>query len=459
MAPGDRAITTVSEPLTPAAADIDDAAAAMLDRIARLTFDYFDRGMHPRTGLVPDSTKPGAPATIAGSGHALACYTVGAERGYVSRAHAIDRTLTILRFFQRSEQSEGRVATGHRGFYYHFLDMESGRRAGRCELSTIDSAILFAGVLASVAYFRRDTPAEGEIRSLGDALYRRADWAWATNGGDGVAMGWTPERGFLRHRWMGYNEALFLYVLALGSPSHPIDARGYAAWTTTYRWKRLYDTEYLYGGPLFIHQLSHTFIDFRAIQDAYMRAKGIDYFENSRRATVIQREYAIRNPRGFAGYGENTWGITASDGPGPAQRISHGVTRRFWAYRARGVPHGPDDGTLSPWAVVASLPFAPELVIPALVHLERAHPEITAALGYKCSYNPTFAERPDDARGWVSSGHYAIDQGPVVLMIENYRSELVWRLMKSCPYIVEGLRAAGFEGGWLADPTSIRETT
>ena len=439
--------------------DDDESIAAMLDRIARLTFNYFDRGMHSLTGLVPDSTKPNAPATIAGSGHALACYTIGAERGYVTRAHAIARTLTILRFFQHSEQSASRDATGHRGFYYHFLDMASGRRAGRCELSTIDSAILFAGMLVAVAYFQRDTAAEAEIRSLGDALYRRADWAWATDGGDGVSMGWTPERGFMRHRWMGYNEALFLYVLALGSPSHPIDARGYAAWTTTYRWKRLYGTEYLYGGPLFIHQLSHAYIDFRGIQDAYMRAKGIDYFENSRRATCIQREYAIRNPRGFAGYGEDTWGITASDGPGSAQRTLRDAKRRFWAYRARGVPYGPDDGTLSPWAVVASLPFAPELVIPALVQLERAHPEVTAPLGYKCSYNPTFTERLEHAPGWVSSGHYAIDQGPVVLMIENHRSGLVWRLMQSCPYIVGGLRAAGFAGGWLTGATSSRDST
>lgn len=429
----------------------------MLDRIARLTFNYFDCGMHPLTGLVPDSTKPGAPATVAGSGHALACYAVGAERGYVTRAHAIERTLTILRFFRDSEQSERRDATGCRGFYFHFLDMASGRRAGRCELSTIDSAILFAGMLVVVAYFQRDTMEEAEIRALGDALYRRADWAWATNGGDGVSMGWTPERGFLRHRWMGYNEALFLYVLALGSPTHSIDEQGYAAWTTTYRWKQVYGTEYLYGGPLFIHQLSHVYIDFRGIQDEYMRARGIDYFENSRRATLVQREYAIRNPRGFAGYGADTWGITASDGPGPAERTLNHVTRRFWSYRARGVPYGPDDGTLSPWAVVASLPFAPELVIPALVHLERAHPDVTAPLGYKCSYNPTCNQRVDRAPGWVSSGHYAIDQGPVVLMIENHRSELVWRLMKSCPYIVDGLRAAGFTGGWLAAETSSRD--
>jgi hypothetical protein len=421
----------------------------MLERIERLTFRYFDRGVNPANGLVPDSTKQGAPASVAGSGHALACYAVAAERGYVSREHAVTRTLVTLRFFWDSDQSGAREATGYRGFYYHFLDMECGRRALRSELSTIDSAILFAGILVAVAYFDRDTAEEREIRRLGDALYRRADWAWARAGGDVVSMGWTPERGFLRYGWTGYNEALFLYVLALGSPTHAIDRRGYDAWTSSYRWKRIYGREHLFGGPLFIHQLSHAWIDFRDIRDEYMRTKGIDYFENSRRATYIQREYAIRNPRRFAGYHANAWGITASDGPGPAQRTMNGTSRRFWAYRARGVPYGPDDGTLSPWAVAASLPFAPEIVVPALESLEQTHPAITGNLGYKCSYNDTFIDGSDGTRAWVSQGYYAIDQGPVVLMIENHRSEFVWQLMRACPYIVDGLHAAGFDGGWL----------
>ena len=428
-------------------------SAAMLERIERLTFGYFDRGMNPSNGLVPDSTKPDAPATIAGSGHALSCYAVAAERGYVSREHAVTRTLLILRFFLDSDQSGARDATGYRGFYFHFLDMQSGRRAPRSELSTIDSAILFAGILVAVAYFDRDSADEREIRRLGEELYRRADWGWAGAGGDGVSMGWTPERGFLRQRWTGYNEGLFLYVLALGSPTHPIDRSGYDAWTSTYRWKRIYGREHLFGGPLFLHQLSHVWIDFRSIRDQYMREKGIDYFENSRRATYIQREYAIRNPRHFAGYGANAWGISASDGPGPARRTVDGVARRFWAYRARGVPYGPDDGTLSPWSVAASLPFAPEIVEPALADLERSHPEVTGGLGYKCSYNESFKDREDGENGWVSQGYYAIDQGPVMLMIENHRTEFVWKLMRSCPYVVDGLRGAGFDGGWLNGAT------
>jgi hypothetical protein len=223
----------------------------------------------------------------------------------------------------------------------------------------------------------------------------------------------------------------------------------YGAWTASYRWKKLYGIEFLYGGPLFVHQLSHVWIDFRAIQDDFMRDRGLDYFENSRRATYIQRQYAIRNPKAFRGYNENCWGITASDGPGPATRKVDGVERRFYDYRARSVPFGPDDGTIAPWAAVASLPFAPEIVLPALEHFNVTYPEITSEYGFKCSFNPTFTVGTARTRGWTSTGYYGLDQGPVVLMLENDRSGLVWRLMRECPSIVNGLRRAGFTGGWL----------
>src|SRR4029453_13574114 len=160
--------------------------------------------------------------------------------------------------------------------------------------------------------------------------------------------------------------ALLLYVLGLGSPTHQLSDESYAAWLSTYTWSRIYDHEFVYAGPLFIHQLSHLWIDFRGIQDAFLREKGIDYFENSRRATYIQREYAIRNPLQFALYSKDCWGVTASDGPGPERIKVNGVDPRFFDYIARGAPYGPDDGTIAPWAVVASLPFAPEIVMPAI---------------------------------------------------------------------------------------------
>ena len=289
-----------------------------LEELQRLTFDYFLKETNPENGLVPDSTRQGAPCSIAPTGFALAAYPVGVERGFITRDDAIRRTLTSLRFFWNSPHGPEPDATGYKGFYYHFLDMKTGRRVFDCELSTIDSTFVIAGALTAAEYFNRDTKDEREIRNLAMSLYLRADWQWAQNGEDTVTHGWTPEHGFIKYRWDGYNEALILYVLGLASPTHPLPKESYHAWTSTYEWRSLYGYEFLYAGPLFIHQLSHMWIDFRGIQDEYMRHRGIDYFENSRRATYIQQQYAIHNPRDFKGYGEFIWGLTASDGPGPA---------------------------------------------------------------------------------------------------------------------------------------------
>ena len=421
-----------------------------LGKLQRDTFGYFWKESNPDNGLVPDSTRRDAPCSIAAVGLALATYTVGTEREFIARAEAIKRILTTLRFFWTGAYGDAPNAIGYQGFYYHFLDMQTGQRVWNSELSTIDTAYLLIGALTCAAYFNREIADEREIRTLADALYRRANWQWAQNGALKVSHGWKPERGFLKYRWEGYNEALLLYVLGLGSPTHPLPAESYKAWTRTYRWKKLYGIEFLYAGPLFIHQLSHVWIDFRGIQDEFMREHGIDYFENSRRATYVQQQYAIRNPRKLKGYHENCWGITASDGPGPAIRKIDGVERRFHDYRARSIPFGPDDGTIAPWAAIASLPFAPEIVLPALEHFNKVYPEMTSKYGLKCSFNPTFSDGKRNKRGWISQGYYGLDQGPIVLMIENYRSGLIWRLIRQCPYIVTGLSRAGFTNGWLA---------
>ena len=418
-----------------------------IETLQRLTFDYFLKETNPHNGLVPDSTRQGSPCSITPTGFALAAYPIGVERGYLNRQDAIKRTLTTLRFFWNSAHGPEPDATGYKGFYYHFLDMNTGRRVWNCELSTLDSAFLFAGALTAAEYFNRDTADEREIRKLGHSIYARADWQWALNQGVAITHGWKPESGFLRYRYQGYNEALILYILGLASPTYPLPGESYPAWTTTYKWKKLYGHEFLYGGPLFLHQLSHMWIDFRGIQDDYMRQKGIDYFENSRRATYVQQQYAMRNPRGFEGYGEYIWGLTASDGPGPARKTVGGRLRRFYDYKARGVPNGPDDGTLAPWAVVASLPFAPELVLPSIQFFDETFPEMTSKYGFKCSFNPTF--RGTEGEEWISQGYYGLDQGPIVLMIENHLSGFLWQLMRRCPFFVEGLRRAGFAGGWL----------
>ena len=365
----------------------------------------------------------------------------------MTRADALRRSLAALRFFRDSDQSGRADATGHKGFYYHFLDLRTGARAWRSELSMIDTALLIAGALTVGAYFTANVSDEIALRQLVDELYRRVDWPWAQNGSDTIRLGWKPECGFLNYCWDGYSEAILLYVLALGSPSHPIEGNCYKAWTVTYQWENLYGHDFLYAGPLFVHQFSHAWIDFRGIQDRFMREKRCDYFENSRRAILVQIEYARRNPHEFAGYNERCWGLTACDGPGDF--ISGQVNRRQRAlsYAARGVPYGPDDGTLAGWAALASLPFAPEIALDAARNMQRRYPEMCTAQKYASSFNPSLTGTGGLA--WVSPGHFGLDQGIVLMMIENHRTQLIWQLMKNSPYVVAGLRRAGFRGGWM----------
>lgn len=422
----------------------------LFDTLQQGAIRYFMDNVNPDNGLVTDSTWEGAPASIAAAGLALASYPVGVERGIITRADAVERTLTTLRFFNDSAQGPEPDTTGYKGFYYHFLDMRNGQRVWECELSTIDTACLIMGMLTSTIYFNQNVAGEREIRMLADVLYRRVDWQWALNGGATVSHGWRPESGFLKYRWEGLDETLFLYILGLGSPLHPLPKESYSAWTFTFQWKKLYGYEFVYAAPLFIHQFPHVWLDFRGIQDDYMRQKGLDYFENSRRATYVQQQYAIHNPQKFTGYHEHCWGITASEGPGETSYVVEHAGRKFFGYHARGVPE-PDDGTLSPWAVIASLPFAPEIVIPTVEGFKSTYPQLLGEYGFTCSLNPTFHSGSKSEPGWMSKNYYGINEGPNVIMIENFRTGLVWRLLKQCPYLVEGLHRAGFRGGWLME--------
>ena len=194
----------------------------LLRTLQQDSFSYFVHQTNPANGLVRDKSREGWPASIAVIGLALAAYPVGVERGFMTRDDAVQRTLATLRFFANAPHGPESDATGHKGFYYHFLDMQSGRRALRSELSSVDSAFLLAGMLAAAAYFQQQSAAEDEIRRLADALYRKADWQWMQNGAAAVSHGWTPEKGFLRYRWHGYDEALIVYLLGLGSPTHPL---------------------------------------------------------------------------------------------------------------------------------------------------------------------------------------------------------------------------------------------
>ncbi len=432
-------------------ADYLKADMDMLETLQAQTFTYFLKYINPKNGLIADKSDPAAHSSIAAVGLGISSYVVAVERNLISREEGIDKILRGLNFFHAGRQGPEKDAMGYKGFYYHFLHMETGSRAWESELSTIDTAIFIAGALTAASYFTGENRKEEEIRNLAESLYRRVDWQWSLNGGTAICHGWKPGSGFLNHYWdKGYSEAIILYLLALGSPTFPIDPKGYRNWTATFKWDNIEGIEYIHAGPLFIHQMSHIWLDFRGIQDELNRKYGIDYFENSRRATKVQQQYAIRNPRNFKHYSENNWGFTASDGPGPAVRRIDGVKKIFYDYIARGVPFGPDDGTISPWAVVASLPFAPDIVIPTIHHAIKVLKENNSVGdGFDASFNPLFKIAGGDKNGWVSPWKFGLNEGPMVIMIENYRSQLIWNQFRKCIYITNGLRRAGFTGGWL----------
>jgi hypothetical protein len=282
-------------------------------------------------------------------------------------------------------------------------------------------------------------------------------------------MGWHPEpglrnhdaAGFIRSSWVGYDEAMLLYALALGSPTHPVDPSAWTEWTRTYKWGAFHGYEHVNFAPLFGHQYSHVWIDFRGIRDAYMRGKGIDYFENSRRATLSQRAYAAANPGEWRGYSAEVWGLTASDGPTDTVLTIDGAARRFHSYWARGaaLDEVNDDGTLVPTAAGGSIPFAPRETVAALRAMRARYGDaLFGRYGFLDAFNPTLRDAALPVRhgrvvagtGWFDVDYLGIDQGPIVAMIENYRTRLVWDRMRRNPDVVRGLCRAGFTGGWLS---------
>lgn len=428
---------------------------ALLEALQHAAFEYFPRNSNPRNGLVADTSRDGSPCSIAVVGFGFSVYPIAVQRGWMDRADAVQRVLAGLRFLRDCDQSGSPTATGFKGFYYHFLDTRAGTRVWQSEVSLIDSALLIAGALTAARYFSSTDAAERELRTLAEALYRRMDWRWAWDGAPTIRMGWKPESGFLHYGWEGYTEAMLMYVLAMGSPTHPVTGDCYGSWTSTYQWENLYGHDCLYAGPLFVHQFSHAWIDFRGIRDRFMREKHSDYFDNSRRAVCIQREYTRRNPHGFAGYDEHGWGLSACEGPEGMRRAISGVVQEGFGYAARGVPYGPDDGTLSLPSLLASLPFAPGIVLESLRKLLVRYPEALSEGRLATGINPTFADT--EGRPWISEGHCGLDQGIVVMMLENHRSGQIWRLMQACPHIRRGLRRAGFRGGWLQSARTGRQ--
>jgi hypothetical protein len=428
--------------------------ADMLDDIQQTAFTYFWTEVDPANGLIHDRST-GTYCSIASVGFGLSAICIGIDHGWITRAQGAARVQTTLNTFWTLPQGSASTGTiGYKGFFYHFLNGSTGLRDNTgTELSDIDTALLLAGVLDCKQYFNGADPTEVAIRTLADQIYQRVDWTFfqtVSPNPPALRIKWTPESGFPGGYWTGYNEMMIMYILALGSPTHPVPSGDWTTYTSTYSWQTLYGQTYVAYGPLFVHQYSHCWIDFSKIWDPYMQAKGITYFENSRRATLAQQAYCIAHP-GIppsggrpepSGYSANLWGLTAGDGPG-------------FTYAAHGAP-GPgsyDDGTIGPTAVVGSLPFAPEICLPTIQNFYDNYPALWGTYGFRDGFN--LATNPD----WYDNDFLGIDQGPIVMMIENYRTASVWNRFMQNADVQNGLAAAGFTAsvGVEAPPVAARE--
>ena len=457
------ALALVAHPLARALAPASAGVDALLDDLEQRSFLYFWEQTNPANGLVPDRWPTPSFASVAAVGFALSAYPIAVARGWVTREQARARTLVTLRFFRDAPQGPAaRGMTGHMGFMYHFVDMQTGARFGDTELSTVDTALFLAGALHCQSYFDGNDADEATIRRLADEIYARVDWPWAQVRPPSIGHGWRPEKGHIASDWKGYNESMLVYLLALGSPTHAVEPAAWDAWTSTYdrdSWGREFGQTHLRFAPLFGHQFTHAWVDFRGIRDDYMRKRGLDYFENSRRATYAQQAYAVANPEGWIGYGRDEWGVTACDGPADVERRFGGRTRRFISYAGRGMggKHTYDDGTLAPYGAGSSAPFAPEIALPALAAMHKRHgAHIYGRYGF-FAFNRSFTftdlklthGRVVPGFGWVDSDWLGIEVGPLLLMLANHRGEHVWKAMRGNAHLVNGLRRAGFRGGWL----------
>ncbi len=416
----------------------------MIDTIQQKTFLFFLHEHHPEYGIVKDRAAKWAPASIASTGFGIPSFAIGVERNWITREQAAKITLNMLNFFANSIQGTDTNVTGYKGFYYHFLRMNSGTREWKCELSSIDTGILMMGIIFARNYYTLDNEVENQIRSLASLLLGRIDWDFmvlpaSSKYAHTISMAWSPEKGLQDYGWFGYNEALFLYVLAAGSGMKNPE-QSYQSWLQTYRWYTPYKgLSHVAFPPLFGHQFSQAFIDYRGIVDQYMMEKGIDYFENSRRATLVQRQYAIDNPKGWKGYDSLCWGVTACDGP--TEKYNFGDFK-FLGYAGRGTS-GPDynyfdDGTLAPYGPLSSLPFAPEIVLPTIKSMNKKYgKKLWGKYGYYDSFNLTAK--------WYDDDFIGIDEGPMLMMIENFRTGFVWNIVMQDPIIQKGLNRLGYE--------------
>src|SRR5581483_1694677 len=286
----------------PAAPHLFSDDDQFLEYVQEVNFDYSWYLANPLNGLVPDRSATGSACSIAAVGFGLSAIAIGVDHGWISRTQGVTRVLATLNTFLQGPQGPAASGViGYHGWFYHFLDMNTAVRAS-AELSSIDTALLLAGILDSKQFFNGPGSDEAAIRTAADAIFDRVDWNWMAQGTNLLSMGWYPTSGFIPNNWIGYNEGMILYCFGLGAPTNPLPATAWNAWTSGYTWATYYGLSFVPFPPLFAHQYSHSWIDFRHIGDAYMNSHNSTYFENSRRATLAQRSYCLANPLNHVGY-------------------------------------------------------------------------------------------------------------------------------------------------------------
>jgi len=401
----------------PAKSDVPSTALsqeedALLDELEKANYLYFWEQAHPATGLIKDrcntrATDTGIVASIAGTGFGLTALCIAQQRGWVSLSDSRERVLTVLRFLWKKMPT-------HRGFFFHWANIITGERIWDAEVSSVDTAILLCGVLACRQHFRHV-----EINRLASDIFNRVDWTWLSEDTSLLPHGWTPEIGFLPYRWDFYSEHMMMYLLGLGSSSHPLPAEAWNAWKrTTFEYHGL---RYIGSfAPLFVHQYSQAWFDFRGKRDRYA-----DYFKNSTTAVEAHRRFCLELSKQFPDYSDDLWGISASDSPN--------------GYVVWGCPPeiGPIDGTVVPSAAAGSLPFQPTATLRVLKHIRnRYQSHAWSRYGFVNAFNPL--------KNWYDTDVIAIDTGITMLMAENLRTAFVWNTFMKSPEAQRGMQRAGF---------------
>jgi hypothetical protein len=432
------AVNASSQTSTPSATVFTTPSAfasdnAFMDYLEEANFDYYWYTANPTNGLVPDRSAGGAPggsaASIFAVGLGLTAIGIAVDHGWITRAQGAARVQTTLNTFWNGPQGSNTTGEiGYQGWFYHFLDMNAATRSGSSELSSIDSTFLLAGILYAKQYFNGNNATETNIQTLASDIFNRVNWLWFAPdipGTNAVRMGWLPESGFSTFGdWKGYNEGMLLYLLGMGASSNTLPAACWSYWTSGYIWGTQYGESYVIFPPMYGHEYSQCWVDFRHVGDAYMNGENSTYFQNSRRAALAQQQYCIANPGGFRGYSAQFWGLTASDDP--SGYVVHGAP-----------PDESDNGTLAPTASGGAMSFAPDIALPTLEAIyNQGRTRVWTAFGFIDAFN--------FQQNWYDVDELGIDQGPIIVSTENYRNQNVWRLFMQNPEVQRGLQQAGF---------------